>query len=96
MGILVVLMLTFVVECLAVPKPMESITNYNVMMVRGAYGKYNDKGKIQGFEPGDYSQAVDTTARMGRPFQMFLWIMRFAELLSSYPNVRICQRESFR
>ena len=75
---------------------MESITNYNVLMVHGAYGPKNSDGKLQGFEPGDYSQAIDTTARMGRPFQMFLWIMRFAELLSSCRGVRICQRESFR
>lgn len=38
MRILVVLVLAFVVNCIAVPKPMESITNYNVMMVHGAYG----------------------------------------------------------
>jgi hypothetical protein len=36
-------MLAFVVDCLAVPKPMESITNYNVMMVHGAYQA--DKGE---------------------------------------------------
>ncbi len=35
MRILVVLMLAFVVDCLAIPKPMESVTNYNVMMVHG-------------------------------------------------------------
>jgi hypothetical protein len=44
---------------------MESVTNYNVMMVHGAYGLYNDDDKLQGFEPGDYSQAIDTTDRMG-------------------------------
>ena len=38
MRILVVLVLAFVVNCIAVPKPMESIANYNVMMVHGAYG----------------------------------------------------------
>ena len=65
MRILVVLVLAFVVNCIAVPKPMESIANYNVMMVHGAYGKYNDKGKLQGFEPGDYTQAIDTTDHMG-------------------------------
>ena len=80
----------------SIPKPMESITNYNVMMVHGAYGPKNSEGKLQGFEPGDYSQAIDTTARMSRPFQMILWIMRFAELLSSYPNARICRRGLFR
>ncbi|MDY6332854.1 MAG: hypothetical protein SPL52_15250 [Fibrobacter sp.] len=38
MRILVVLVLAFVVNCIAVPKPMESITNYNVMLIHGAYG----------------------------------------------------------
>ncbi len=31
----------------SVPKPMESITNYNVMMVHGAYGPKNDDGELQ-------------------------------------------------
>ncbi|MBO7513026.1 MAG: hypothetical protein J6T54_08680 [Fibrobacter sp.] len=31
----------------AIPKPMESITNYNVMMVHGAYGPKNDDGELQ-------------------------------------------------
>jgi len=48
--------------CWSIPKPMESIENYNVMMVHGAYGKYNDKGKLQGFEPGSYSQAIEDSS----------------------------------
>lgn len=44
---------------------MESITNYNVMMVHGAYGPKNDDGELQGFDPGDYSQAIDTTNHLG-------------------------------
>jgi hypothetical protein len=32
----------YVALCWAVPKPMEAIPNYNVMMVHGAYG--SDKG----------------------------------------------------
>lgn len=56
----IILLLAIASMCWTVPKPMESITNYNVLMVHGAYGKYNDKGKLQGFEPGDYTQAVDT------------------------------------
>ena len=36
------LVLTIACESWAVPKPMESITNYNVLMVHGAYG--SDKG----------------------------------------------------
>lgn len=65
MRILVVLMLAFFIDCLAVPKPMESITNYNVMMVHGAYGPKNSDGKLQGFEPGSYSQAIDAKDRLG-------------------------------
>jgi hypothetical protein len=44
---------------------MESITNYNVMMVHGAYGPKNSDGELQGFEPGTYIQAVDTNGRLG-------------------------------
>ncbi len=65
MKYLFVLIMAFAINCWSVPKPMESITNYNVMMVHGAYGLYNDDDKLQGFEPGDYSQAIDTTDRMG-------------------------------
>ena len=61
----IILLLAIASMCWSIPKPMESIENYNVMMVHGAYGKYNDKGKLQGFEPGGYSQAIDTTDRMG-------------------------------
>ena len=49
----------------SVPKPMESITNYNVMMVHGAYGPKNDDGELQGFDPGDYSQAIEATEHLG-------------------------------
>lgn len=36
------LVVLFSIACWGIPKPMESITNYNVMMVHGAYG--SDKG----------------------------------------------------
>ena len=49
----------------SVPKPMESITNYNVMMVHGAYGPKNDDGELQGFNPGDFSQALEATEHLG-------------------------------
>lgn len=49
----------------SVPKPMESITNYNVMMVHGAYGPKNDDGELQGFDPGDFSQAIEATEHLG-------------------------------
>lgn len=35
---LVIILLVIVCTCWAVPKPMESIDNYNVLMVHGAYG----------------------------------------------------------
>ena len=34
--------ITFVIGCWAVPKPMESVANYSMLMVHGAYG--SDKG----------------------------------------------------
>lgn len=32
------LVIAVAIFCWSIPKPMESITNYNVMMVHGAYG----------------------------------------------------------
>lgn len=63
--IVFLLVLVMVCESWSIPKPMESITNYNVMMVHGAYGPKNSKGKLQGFNPGAYHQAIDTTGRLG-------------------------------
>ena len=63
--IVLFLFLVIVCESWSVPKPMESIKNYNVMMVHGAYGPYDDDGNLQGFEPGTYIQAVDTNGRLG-------------------------------
>jgi hypothetical protein len=34
----IILLLAIASMCWATPKPMESIENYNVMMVHGAYG----------------------------------------------------------
>ena len=63
--IVFLLVLVMVCESWSVPKPMESITNYNVMMVHGAYGPKNSDGELQGFEPGSYSQAIDAKDRLG-------------------------------
>ena len=60
-----ILLVAFSAMSWAVPKPMESITNYNVMMVHGAYGPKNDDGELQGFDPGDYSQAIEATEHLG-------------------------------
>lgn len=62
---LILIVMVFSIIGWTIPKPMESITNYNVLMVHGAYGPKNAKGKLQGFEPGDYSQALDTPDRLG-------------------------------
>lgn len=59
------LLVAFAIVGWSVPKPMESITNYNVMMIHGAYGPYDDDGNLQGFVPGAYIQAVDTNGRLG-------------------------------
>lgn len=50
---------TIICESWSIPKPMESITNYNVMMVHGAYGPKNSKGKLQGFNPGAYHDNME-------------------------------------
>ena len=39
---LLLLVIAFAIGCWAVPKPMESVANYNILMVHGAYG--SDKG----------------------------------------------------
>ena len=49
--IVLFLIFTIICESWSVPKPMESITNYNVMMVHGAYGPKNSDGELQGFGP---------------------------------------------
>ena len=35
------------------------------MMVHGAYGPKNDDGELQGFNPGDFSQALEATEHLG-------------------------------
>ena len=62
---IIVLMMAVAVFSWSIPKPMESITNYNVMMVHGAYGLYNDDGELQGFEPGAYPQSIEASSRLG-------------------------------
>ncbi len=63
MRILVVLVLAFVVNCIAVPKPMESIANYNVMMVHGAYGSskgFGNKDFVESLLKKNLPEAIDT------------------------------------
>lgn len=67
------LVFTIVCESWAVPKPMESITNYNVLLLHGAYGHYKkddngkiDKSKPQGFLESDtISSANDAEDYLG-------------------------------
>ena len=61
----IILLFTVASACWSNPKPMESITNYNVMMIHGAYGPKNDDGELQGFDPGDFSQAIEATEHLG-------------------------------
>ena len=35
---IIVLVMSLAISCWAVPKPMESLTNYNVLLLHGAYG----------------------------------------------------------
>lgn len=49
---LLVFMMAFAISCFAVSKPMESVENYNVLMVHGAYG-WNE-GFIWPHMPSDY------------------------------------------
>lgn len=72
---LIVLFLILLIVCdsWAVPKPMESLTNYNVMLLHGAYGHYKkdkngeiDKSKPQGFFESDtISSANDAENYLG-------------------------------
>lgn len=52
--IMCLLLMTFVAVSWAVPRPMESITNYNVMLLHGAYG--SDKGVS---ENGEYLSSYE-------------------------------------
>ena len=44
------LVLCTVVLSWSIPKPMETIENYNVMLLHDAYGLYNDDDELQEFE----------------------------------------------
>ncbi len=43
---LLLFVMTFVIVSWAVPKPMESVENYNILMVHGAYGASKGFGNI--------------------------------------------------
>lgn len=64
------LTLTFFVGCFAIPKPMESIENYNVMLLHGAYG--SDQGFLGITDTNKTAEAynakayLDNGAALGR------------------------------
>ena len=46
---ILLLVVALSIGCWAVPKPMESIENYNVLFLHGAYGHTDADGVLQGF-----------------------------------------------
>ncbi len=57
---LILLVMVLTITCWATPKPMESIENYNVLMVHGAYG--TDKGVS---ENGEYLSSYEDSIFWG-------------------------------
>jgi len=53
-----ILLFALVICCWAVPKPMESIENYNVLLLHGAYGHTDADGVLQGFEENSTLQSA--------------------------------------
>ncbi len=47
---LFIMITAFAIVGWSIPKPMESIENYNVMLLHDAYGLYNDDDELQEFE----------------------------------------------
>ena len=47
---IVLSLLTLICVSWSIPKPMETIENYNVMLLHDAYGLYNDDDELQEFE----------------------------------------------
>ena len=56
--IILFLIMEIVCESWAVPKPMESLTNYNVLLLHGAYGHTDADGVLQGFEENSTLQSA--------------------------------------
>ena len=73
MRIYLLFVLSFVVFSWSIPKPMESIENYNVMLIHGAYGKekgfldISDSTKIK--EAYAATKALDNGAALGRYYE---------------------------
>lgn len=73
MRIYLLFVLSLVVFSWSIPKPMESIENYNVMLIHGAYGKekgflnISDSAKIK--EAYAATKALDNGAALGRYYE---------------------------
>ena len=67
------LVLTFICDSWSIPRPMESIENYNVMLIHGAYGKekgfldISDSTKIK--EAYAATKPLDNGAALGRYYE---------------------------
>ena len=60
---LIALVMAFVIVCWAVPKPMESVENYNILMVHGAYGSskgFGNKDFVESLLKKNLPEAIDT------------------------------------
>jgi len=60
---LLLLVMTFVIVGWAVPKPMESVENYNILMVHGAYGAskgFGNKDFVKSLLKKNLPEAIDT------------------------------------
>lgn len=57
------LVVLFSITCWAVPKPMESVENYNILMVHGAYGAskgFGNKDFVKSLLKKNLPEAIDT------------------------------------
>ncbi|WP_407441847.1 esterase/lipase family protein, partial [Fibrobacter sp.] len=64
---LLLLVMVLTITCCAISKPMESVTNYNVMLLHGAYGHWNSDGNLQGFEENvGLPSAYDAGSYLGK------------------------------
>ena len=69
------LVMAFAITCLAVPKPMESVENYNIMLIHGAYGKekgfFDITDSFRVNEAYAATRPLDNGAALGRYHENF-------------------------
>ena len=76
------IVITLVVGCFAVPKPMESVENYNILMVHGAYGAskgFGNKYFVESRLKKNLPEAIDTLPDWS------LWKMMY--ILDTIPRI---------